>query len=39
MGIGSQIDGLGHMGEADEYYNCNKAQDFIEFSGLAYQAT
>lgn len=34
FGIGPQLDGLGHMGEADEYYNCNNARDFIDFSGL-----
>ncbi len=34
FGIGPQLDGLGHMGESDEYYNCNKAADFIDISGL-----
>jgi len=34
FGIGPQLDGLGHMGEANEYYNCNKAEDFINISGL-----
>jgi kynurenine formamidase len=34
FGIGPQLDGLGHMGEADEYYNCNKAADFIDIAGL-----
>ena len=34
FGIGPQLDGLGHMGEADEYYNCNQAKDFIDISGL-----
>ena len=34
FGIGPQLDGLGHMGEHNEYYNCNKASDFIDFSGL-----
>ena len=34
LGIGSQLDGLGHMGEADSYYNCNEAADFIDISGL-----
>ncbi|MFK8018131.1 MAG: cyclase family protein [Pseudomonadales bacterium] len=34
FGIGSQLDGLGHMGEAGMYYNCNKAVDFIDISGL-----
>lgn len=34
FGIGPQLDGLGHMGEAGTYYNCNKAVDFIDISGL-----
>ena len=34
LGIGPQLDGLGHMGEAGTYYNCNEAVDFIDFSGL-----
>jgi len=34
FGIGSQLDGLGHMGEAGVYYNCNKAVDFVDISGL-----
>lgn len=34
FGIGSQLDGLGHMGEAGMYYNCNAAVDFIDISGL-----
>ena len=29
MGIGSQIDGLGHMGENHMYYNGNSAKDFV----------
>ena len=29
MGIGSQIDGLGHMGENHVYYNGNSAKDFV----------
>ena len=28
VGIGSQIDGLGHIGVDGVYYNCNKAPDF-----------
>jgi hypothetical protein len=28
VGIGSQIDGLGHLGEAGIYCNCNKEKDF-----------
>jgi len=34
MGVGPQIDGLGHLGEAGLYYNCNKAEDFIHITGL-----
>jgi kynurenine formamidase len=34
FGIGPQLDGLGHMGEAGMYYNCNKAVDFVDISGL-----
>ena len=34
FGIGPQLDGLGHMGEAGTYYNCNEAVDFIDISGL-----
>ncbi len=34
MGIGSQIDGLGHMGINHVYYNGNKASDFVRTTGL-----
>lgn len=34
LGIGSQIDGLGHVGRAHEYYNGNKAADFAGPAGL-----
>jgi len=34
MGIGSQIDGLGHMGIEHTYYNGLKAQDFVRPRGL-----
>jgi kynurenine formamidase len=34
FGTGPQIDGLGHLGEAGEYYNCNKAVDFVHIAGL-----
>lgn len=34
MGIGTQIDGLGHAGEDHVYYNCNKAADFAQSGGL-----
>ena len=34
FGTGPQLDGLGHLGEAGVYYNCNKAVDFVNISGL-----
>ena len=34
MGIGSQIDGLGHMGVNHTYYNGNHAADFVTPKGL-----
>ena len=34
MGIGSQIDGLGHMGINHVYYNGHKAADFVTTKGL-----
>lgn len=35
FGIGSQIDGLGHIGSAGGiYYNCNDAKDFAFITGL-----
>ncbi|HVL59532.1 MAG TPA: cyclase family protein [Burkholderiaceae bacterium] len=34
LGIGSQIDGLGHIGIDNVYYNCVKAQDFVQADGL-----
>ena len=34
FGTGSQLDGLGHMGESGVYYNCNKAEDFVHITGL-----
>jgi kynurenine formamidase len=33
-GIGTQIDGLGHIGVGERYYNGNKWQDFANISGL-----
>lgn len=33
-GTGPQIDGLGHLGEAGSYYNCNKGEDFAALTGL-----
>jgi kynurenine formamidase len=35
VGIGSQIDGLGHLGIDNVYYNCNKASDFVKVDGLS----
>ena len=35
LGIGSQIDGLGHLGApGGVYYNCNRAEDFADIKGL-----
>jgi kynurenine formamidase len=34
VGIGSQIDGLGHIGVDNLYFNCNKAADFAMADGL-----
>lgn len=34
VGIGSQLDGLGHLGIAGVYYNCNKGADFAKPEGL-----
>ncbi len=34
LGTGPQIDGLGHLGEAGMFYNCNKGQDFADIKGL-----
>ena len=34
MGIGSQIDGLGHMGVNHVYYNGYQARDFVRTTGL-----
>lgn len=34
FGTGPQIDGLGHLGEKNEYYNCNRAKDFVSITGL-----
>lgn len=33
-GIGTQLDGLGHIGIDNLYYNCNKASDFAMTDGL-----
>ena len=34
MGIGSQLDGLGHMGIDNVYYNGHHAEDFVTTKGL-----
>ena len=35
LGIGPQIDGLGHLGgPGGVYYNCNRAEDFADIKGL-----
>jgi len=34
VGIGSQIDGLGHIGIDGTYYNCNEGKDFAQAGGL-----
>ncbi|TDJ24663.1 MAG: cyclase family protein [Gammaproteobacteria bacterium] len=34
LGIGPQIDGLGHLGSDGNYYNCNKAEDISDINGL-----
>lgn len=33
-GIGTQLDGLGHIGVGERFYNGNKWQDFANISGL-----
>jgi len=39
FGIGSQLDGLGHLGYEGMYYNCNHARDFAQISGLTKLST
>src|SRR5687768_5318345 len=34
VGTGTQIDGLGHIGIDNVYYNCNKNNDFVQANGL-----
>lgn len=34
VGVGSQLDGLGHAGLDGLYFNCNKAADFTRADGL-----
>jgi kynurenine formamidase len=33
-GVGSQIDGIGHIGMDSMYYNCNRGEDFAKVTGL-----
>ncbi len=33
FGVGPQLDGLSHFGEDGEFYNCNKAVDFVTETG------
>jgi len=35
IGIGSQIDGLGHLGIDHRYYNGHRGEDFLQPNGLA----
>jgi kynurenine formamidase len=39
VGVGSQLDGLGHMGIEHVYYNGNKAEDFVTTTGLTKLST
>ena len=39
FGIGSQLDGLGHLGYDGVYYNCNHARDFAHITGLTKLST
>src|SRR5688572_1166796 len=34
VGIGSQLDGLGHIGIDGVFYNCSKAAEFVTAAGL-----
>ena len=34
FGIGSQLDGLGHLGEKGYFYNCNRDADIAQITGL-----
>ena len=34
VGTGTQIDGLGHIGIDNVYYNCHKNSDFVQANGL-----
>jgi len=39
LGIGPQIDGLGHLGQDGVYYNCNNEKDFVAITGLKKMGT
>ena len=34
VGVGSQLDGLGHAGIDNVYYNCTRAKDFLKADGI-----
>ena len=34
LGTGPQLDGLGHLGEGNMFYNCNEGKDFAQITGL-----
>jgi hypothetical protein len=34
VGTGTQIDGLGHIGVDNVYYNCNRNSDFVQANGI-----
>ena len=34
VGTGTQLDGLGHIGVDNVYYNCHKNSDFVQANGL-----
>lgn len=34
VGVGSQLDGFGHLGIDDLYFNCNRGRDFAQVDGL-----
>jgi kynurenine formamidase len=34
VGVGSQLDGFGHIGIDNLYFNCNQAADFVKTDGL-----
>lgn len=34
LGTGPQLDGLSHLGEAGEFYNCHRGEDFTQITGV-----